>query len=111
MVVDLQYSKEDLEQMEFEDFLDRRDESFGVLKIRLTARKLVNESIGLYYVPCITENLQIRNFYYFFDKELVLNVECVDRETQIALLDFHKRLPQLKSREEFFELAHHYFAF
>lgn len=97
--------------MEFEDFLDRRDESFGMLKIRLTARKLVNENIGLYYAPCITESLQIRNFYYFFDKELVLNVECVDREAQVALLDFHKRLPQLKSREEFFEFAHHYFSF
>ena len=97
--------------MEFEDFLDKRDESFGMLKIRLTARKMVNASIGLYYVPCISESLQIRNFYYFFDKELVLNVECVDRETQVALLDFHKRLPQLKSREEFFEFAHHYFSF
>lgn len=110
-MVELQYSKEDLAQMELEDFLDRREESFGVLNIRLTARKIVNESIGLYYVPCITESLQIRNFYYFFDKVLALNVECVDRDTQVALLDFHKKLPQLKSREEFFELAHHYFSF
>lgn len=105
------FTKEDLEQLEFEAFLDQRDDILSLPKIRLTARRIVNSRIGLYYVPCITESLQIKNYYYFFDKRLVLNVECVDRDTTIALLDFHKQLPTLVSREEFFELAHHYFTF
>ena len=105
------FTKDDLEQMQFEDFLDKRDDILSLSKIRLTARRLVNSLIGLYYVPCISENLQIKNYYYFFGKELVLNVECIDRNTTLSLLAFHKQLSTLVSREEFFKLARRYFDF
>ena len=107
----MEYTKEDLEQMELEDFLDRKDDIFSVLNLRLSARRLVNQTLDLYYIPCITENLQIKNYYYFFGKQLALNVECIDRDTTIALLEFHKQLGYLKARQEFFDLAHRFFEF
>ena len=105
------FTKEDLEQLEFEAFLDQRDDILSLPKIRLTARRLINPHIQLYYVPCISPNLQIKNYYYFFDKRLALNVDCVDRDTTVALLEFHKQLSNLKSEEEFFTLAYRYFDF
>lgn len=107
----MEYTKEDLEQMELEDFIDRKDDIFSVLNLRLSARRLVNQTLDLYYIPCITEGLQIKNYYYFFGKQLVLNVECVDRDTTLALLEFHKKLGYLKARQEFFDLAHRFFEF